>query len=97
RIKGTDPAVASRQTALGHDIAERAATRTKGWEMVDDFVGVLQLCQDVEDEEAALARVSAYLRERLQASTVAFVAREPNGPRVLSRVGSESARVDLAV
>jgi DNA-binding NtrC family response regulator len=97
RIKGNNPAIASRQAALGHDISERAAARTKGWEMVDDFVRVLQLCQDVEDEEAALSRVSAYLRERLQASTVAFVARERNGPRVLSRVGSESARVDLAV
>ena len=97
RVKGNDPAIASRQAALAHEISARAAARTKGWEMVDDFVGVLQLCQDVEDEHVALSRVSAYLRERLQASTVAFVARERSGPRVLSRVGSESARVDLAV
>ena len=97
RVKGDEPGIASRQTALGHEISARAAERTRGWEMVDDFVGVLQLCQDVEDEQAALSRVSAYLRERLQASTVAFVARERNGPRVLSRVGSESARLDLAV
>lgn len=97
RVKGTAPDIATRQTALGHEIAERAATRARGWEMVDDFVGVLQLCQDVEDEATALARVSAYLRERLQASTVAFVARERSGPRVLYRVGCETARVDLAV
>ncbi len=44
--------------------------------MVDDFVGVLQLCQDIEDEHVALARVGAFLRDRLQASSVAFVARE---------------------
>lgn len=97
RVKGTDATVVSRQAALDHEISERAATRSKGWELVDDFVGVLQLCQDVEDEHTALARVSAYLRERLQASTVAFVARDCNGPRVLSRVGCETARVDLAV
>jgi DNA-binding NtrC family response regulator len=97
RVKGTEPTVLTRQAAIGHEIAERSATRARGWDMVDDFVGVLQLCQDVEDEDAALARVSAYLRERLQASTVAFIARERGGPRVLSRVGCETARVDLAV
>jgi DNA-binding NtrC family response regulator len=97
RVKGDDPEIASRQAALGQQITDRAAAQVKNWELVDDFVGVLRLCQDVEDEDAALARVSAYLRERLQASTVAFVARERNGPRVLSRVGCESSRVDLAV
>jgi DNA-binding NtrC family response regulator len=97
RIDAADPAVAPRHAAVGQQITERAATRTQGWELVDDFVGVLQICQDVEDEQTALARVGAYLRERLQASTVAFIARETSGPRVLTRVGSESARVDLAV
>jgi DNA-binding NtrC family response regulator len=97
RVNVTDPSVAARHAAVGQQIADRAATRTRGWEMVDDFVGMLQICQDIEDEQAALARVGAYLRERLQASTVAFIARESNGPRVLTRVGSESARLDLAV
>lgn len=97
RVDAADPAIASRHAAVGQQIADRAATRTRGWELVDDFVGVLQICQDVEDEQTALARVGAYLRERLQASTVAFIVREASGPRVLTRVGSESARVDLAV
>lgn len=73
------------------------AGRVRGWEMVDDFVGVLQMCQDIEDEQIALARVGAFLRDRLQASSVAFVAREGSAPRVLARVGSEAAGMDLAV
>ena len=71
--------------------------RQKGWEMVDEFVGVLQICQDVEDERLALARVGSYLRDRLQASSIAFVAREGQTPRVLSRVGCDAAALDLAM
>jgi transcriptional regulator with PAS, ATPase and Fis domain len=58
---------------------------------------VLQLCQDIEDEQTALARVGAFVRERLQASSVAFIVREGVTPRVLTRVGSTVAAVDLAV
>jgi DNA-binding NtrC family response regulator len=76
--------------------ATRSAGRVRGWEMVDDFVGVLQLCQDVEDERTALARVGAFLRDRLQAAAVAVVARESGCPRVLARVGSDTGRHDLA-
>jgi DNA-binding NtrC family response regulator len=92
-----DGEVAARKAAIEKQLASRVASRRGGWEMVDDFVGVLRICQDVEDEHAALSRVGAYVRERLQASTVAFVAREATGPRVLTRVGSEAARIDLAV
>ena len=64
--------------------------------MVDDFVGVLQLCQDVEDEHDALSRVGAFVRERLQASSVAFVARESGGvARAGARRLGRSPRVDL--
>jgi DNA-binding NtrC family response regulator len=78
-------------------VIEQSAARTKGYDMVDDIVGVLRICQDVEDEQTALARVGAYLRDRLQASTVAFIARDGASPRVLTRIGPENARVDLAV
>jgi transcriptional regulator with GAF, ATPase, and Fis domain len=78
-------------------LAATAGRQARGWEMVDEFVGVLQMCQDVEDEQTALARVGAYVRERLQASSVAFVAREGRSPRILVRAGSEAAPVDLAV
>jgi DNA-binding NtrC family response regulator len=78
-------------------INESAASARRGWEMVDDVVGVLQMCQDVEDEQTTLARVGAYLRERLQASSVAFVARDGTSSRVLTRIGSTVAGVELAV
>jgi len=73
-----------------------AAGQARGWEMLDDLVGVLQLCQDTEDEQMTLARVGAFVRERLQASTVAFVVREGSASRVLARVGSEAAGIDVA-
>jgi DNA-binding NtrC family response regulator len=84
-------------TALS-EINERAASRTgRGWEMVDDFVDVLQMCQDIEDEQTALARVGTFVRDRLQASSVAFLVRDGQTPRVLTRVGSTVAGVDLAI
>jgi DNA-binding NtrC family response regulator len=97
RVSDDNPATVARRAVVDQQISQRTAAITRGWDMVDDFVGVLQICQDIEDEQAALARVGAFLRDRLQASTVAFVAREATGPYVLTRVGSESARVDLAV
>lgn len=103
--------LASRQATIMADIRQRAvgsaagrlgrrqtaANSAWGYEMVDDFVDVLQICQDIEDEHTALARVGALLRDRLQAASVAFVVREGTSPRVLARVGSEAAGVGLAV
>lgn len=97
-------AVVMREGAL-HDVGElsadlerRARSRLKrGWEMVDDVLGVLQVCQDTEDEQVALARVGAFVRERLQAASVAFVVREGPVPRVLVRVGSPAAPTDAAL
>jgi DNA-binding NtrC family response regulator len=108
RLKPNAPAIATAAARVVHDLGRRAATRaderlpgvidsdTGGWEMVDDFVGVLQMCQEIEDEQVTLARVGAFVRERLRASTVAFVAREGGLPRVLARVGSEVATAGLA-
>ncbi len=84
-------------TAISAINAQGAARTSRGWEMVDDFVDVLRLCQDIEDEQTALARVGAFVRERLQASSVAFVVREGRTPRVITRVGSTAAGVDLAL
>jgi DNA-binding NtrC family response regulator len=79
-------------------ITERATARTGwGWDMVDAFVDVLQLCQDVEDELTALSRLGAFVRDRLQASSVAFLVREGVTPRVLTRIGSMVAAMDLAM
>ena len=106
--RARSPELADRAAAVATGITERAVTRArhelieaaggrKGWEMVDDFVGVLQMCQDVEEEQTALARVGTFLRDRLQASAVAFVARDGRAPRIVSRVGSDLAGVDLAL
>lgn len=74
---------------------EPAATGRDG--MVDDFVGVLQLCQDVEDERVALSRVGAYVRERLQAASVAFVVREGPGARTIVSAGLDQTSLDAAL
>ena len=64
--------------------------------MFDDVVGVLQMCQDIEDEQLTLTRVGAFVKERLQASSVAFIARDGESARVLARVGSEVASLAAA-
>lgn len=66
-------------------------------DMVDDFVGVLQLCQDTEDERIALSRVGAYLRERLQATSVAFVVRDGPSARAVASAGVDQATLDAAL
>ena len=90
------PPWAARAASVLSTINERAASRAGGWDMVDDFVDVLRLCQDTEDEQTALAKVGAFVRDRLQAASVAFLVREGTTPRVLTRVGSTAAAVDLA-
>ncbi len=97
-VPATDTEWAPRAAAVLSAINQRDAARaTREWEMVDDFVAVLQLCQDIEDEQTTLSRVGAFLRERLQASSVAFVVREGSSSRVLTRLGSTIAGVDLAM
>ena len=105
------PELAGRQREIADDIRQRVLQRARdaltaadsgahparGDEMVDDFVDVLRICQDIEDEQTALARVGTLLRERLQAASVAFVAREGSAARVLARVGSENVGVGTAV
>lgn len=91
------PWAARAAAAISAINAQGGARTSKGWEMVDDFVDVLQLCQEIEDEQTALARVGAFVRERLQASSVAFVVREGRAARVIARVGSTTAGVDLAL
>jgi DNA-binding NtrC family response regulator len=102
------PDIAAAAARVVRGLDERAAARVDerltgehesdagGWEMVDDFVAVLQLCQDVEDEQVTLARVGAFVRDRLQASSIAFVVREGRLTRILARIGSDVATPALA-
>ena len=96
RTRLRSPLAGRARARAAHRLSGTAAG-TEGRQMVDDFVDVLRICQDIEDEQAALSRVGAYLRDRLQAASVAFVVREGAAPRVLARVGSEAARLDSAL
>jgi DNA-binding NtrC family response regulator len=103
RVPADAPDLAAAAARVVRGLGERAAARADerlsgdadpdaaGWEMVDDFVGVLQVCQDVEDEQVALTRVGAFVRERLRASSVAFVVRDGRLSTTLARVGSDAA------
>src|SRR5690606_20639300 len=55
--------------------------------LVDDFLDVLQVCQDVDDEEAALGRVLVKLRDRIACTRMAYVVREDQELRVVSTLG----------
>jgi transcriptional regulator with GAF, ATPase, and Fis domain len=96
-LSSADPPWREQAATLIAQMNDRAASRaSRGWEMVDDFIDVLRLCQDVEDEQTALAKVGAFVRERLQAASVAFLVREGDTARVITRVGATIAAVDLA-
>lgn len=88
---------AAAAAALARTIAIGHSTTAERERMVDDFVGVLQLCQEVEDERVALSRVGAYLRERLQAASVAFVVREGPGVRTIACAGLDQTCLDAAL
>ena len=55
--------------------------------MVETFLEILRICQDVEDGTAALERVAGCLRETLAASGVAFVIRDRDAPHAVAHAG----------
>ncbi len=68
------------------DIAEPA--------MVETFLEVLRVCQEVDDGALTLTRASALIRERLAASTVAFVTRHRDQPVAVAHAGAAVPRTD---
>jgi len=60
--------------------------------MVDTFMDILRACQEVEDGATTLMRASALVRERLAASTVAFVARHRDDPLAVAYAGATAPR-----
>ena len=68
--------------------AERAAEPA----MVDTFLEILRACQEVDDGALTLARVSAMVRERLAASTVAVVSRHRSEPLAVAHAGAAVPR-----
>ncbi|MGE3276204.1 MAG: sigma 54-interacting transcriptional regulator [Vicinamibacterales bacterium] len=86
-----------RESLAGATRALDAQGREPGGAIVEDFVGVLEICRDVDDDRAALARVGAFLCDRLQAASVAFVVREAGQARVVAAAGRCQAAPDAAL
>ncbi len=55
--------------------------------LVEAFLEILRICQDVEDAAAALSRVALRLNETLAASRVAFVIRDRDEPHAAAYAG----------
>src|SRR5205085_1967789 len=62
--------------------------------MVDDIVGILDLCQTSDDEPALLTEVCRRVRHRLKAVATGIAVRNGSGFGVLS---SDGGRIDMAV
>ncbi len=73
------------RTQITHDAHE---PRTEP-AMVDAFLEVLRICQDVEDAALALSRASVLVRDLLSATCVAFVSRHRDQPHVVAHAGSQ--------
>ncbi len=88
----------ARASLLSVDTAEADALRTEIVHgsheprtepaMVDAFLDVLRICQEVEDRTLALSRASELIRDTLSASCVAFVSRHRDQPHVLTYAGA---------
>ena len=60
--------------------------------MVDAFLEILRVCQEVEDSALTLTRAATLVRERLAASTVAFVTRQRDEPLAVAHAGAAVPR-----
>lgn len=68
--------------------------------MVETFLDILRACQDVDDGQLMLERMAALLRERLAASTIAFITRDRDQPHVVVHAGAAAppvGQLDLAL
>lgn len=68
--------------------------------IVETFLDILRACQDVDDGQLMLERMAALLRERLAASTIAFITRDRDQPHVVVHAGAAAppvGQLDLAL
>ncbi len=68
--------------------------------MVETFLDILRACQDVDDGQLMMERMAALLRERLAASTIAFITRDRDQPHVVVHAGAAAppiGQLDLAL
>jgi len=61
---------------------------------VETFLEILRVCQEVDDGAVTLGRASGLIRERLAASTVAFVTRHRDQPVAVAHAGTAAPRSD---
>jgi DNA-binding NtrC family response regulator len=73
--------------ALREEIGRFAIEARTEPAMVEAFLEILRICQEVEDATNALARVAFRLNETLAASRVAFVIRERDQPHAVAHAG----------
>ena len=68
--------------------------------LVDVFLDVLRICQDVEDTALALSRAATLVRDVLSATAVAFVSRHRDEPHVVCHAGAAApapAQLEVAL
>ena len=65
-------------------------------DMAEQVAGVLQVCHEAEDEEAALGRVCEAVRERMRAVAISVVGRDDGAAAVLARSGPAGGRCTVA-
>jgi DNA-binding NtrC family response regulator len=71
------------------DQVSRAATPSRTEPaMVESFLEILRICQDVEDPTASLARVALRLNDTLAASRIAVVIRDRDRPHAAAHAGA---------
>jgi DNA-binding NtrC family response regulator len=85
--------------ALRHELAAAELAARPQPDMTESFLEILRVCQEIEDESLALTRVAVLLRERLSATSAAFVTRDDHSVRVIAHAGAAvpiPARLELA-
>ena len=85
--------------ALTRELAAQELAARPQPDMTESFLEILRVCQEIEDESLALTRVAVLLRERLSASSAAFVVNEHQGLRAIAHAGAAMpplARLELA-
>jgi DNA-binding NtrC family response regulator len=84
------PELQQRVASVGAQLTAESPRRSRA--LVHDFLRVLHICQDVDDEASAIGRVLFFVRERASASLVAFVVRECGQWRAAACAGPLAGR-----
>ena len=84
-------------TDLRHDIQQAAAGARSEPAMIDAFLELLRICQDLEDPATALSRIAFRLHDTLSAGSVAIVIRDRDHPHAIAYAGARApSPADLA-